>query len=325
MLLVITLNACSDMLLGEDPVNTPENNFDSFWQGFDDHYGGFVTRSVNWDSMYHVYRPQVNAQTTEAELRDLFIEMIQPLKDPHLSLQATGFPFYGYSRPSGNFLDYREIFPKYLTDIKSKGPITYGLLENQLGYVYIDNFRNPPEVYDHIDQVIEAFDDLDGIVIDVRNNGGGQSNEARKIASRFADKEHLFSYSRVKNGAGRSDLTDYSPGYIGPVGPKQFTKPVAILTNRRTGSAAEFMTLMFRSYPHVVHVGDTTGGAIAGPIIRELPNGWNYTLSQGVCYPPDKSIIEGVGIAPDVTVVISLEDSLTGTDTILETAMDLLK
>lgn len=212
-----------------------------------------------------------------------------------------------------------------LSNWNSSGPITYGYLDNKLGYVYTDNFRNPSTVYDRIEQIVEEFQSLEGIVIDIRNNGGGEAKEAYKIASHFADQERLFAYSRSKSGPGRSALSEFFALHISPSGKKQFTRPMAVLTNRMTGSAAEFMTVMIRSFPYSIHVGDTTGGGISGQITRELPNGWTYTLSPGVIYPPDQTPIEGTGIAPHVTVTISSSDSMAGNDTILEEAMRLLK
>jgi hypothetical protein len=305
---VIILCGCSDLFLGKDPANTPVNNFESFWQGFNNYYAGFVTRSINWDSMYAVYRPQVNSQMTDTELHTIFVDMLRPLNDPHIELHAKGFNTFNsffYKNHEGNFLNLESNLPKYLTHYNGKGSVGYGFLDNNLGYIYISDFQNSSENYDRIDQIVEDFQNLKGVIIDVRNNGGGQGKEAYKIASRFADGEYLYTYERDKTGPGKASMTDFLPSYISPAGNKQFTKSLAILTNRRTGSSAEFITLMFRSYPYAIHVGDTTSGGIDGPITRELPNGWTYT--------------------PHFVVTISKSDSIAGTDTILERAMSLLK
>jgi len=322
------LAGCSDMFLGKDPANTPVNNFESFWHGFNNYYAGFATRSIDWDSVYAVYRPQINSQTTDAELHTIFIDMIKPFNDPHMVLYAKGFNGFSsffYKNHNGNFLNFRANLSKYLTSWKSNGAITYGFLNNNQGYIFIDNFQNPSGIYDQIDQIVEEFQDLNGVIIDVRNNGGGEGKEAYKIGSRFADGEHLFEYTRNKTGPGRTALSDFFPTHISPAGKKQFTKSLAILTNRRTGSAAEFITLMIRSFPYAIHVGDTTSGGIEGPHTFELPNGWTYTFSPSVGYPPDKTPIEGFGIVPHHVVTISKSDSIAGTDTILEKAMALLK
>lgn len=306
-------------------MSNPRNNFYFFWTGFNEYYAGFETRTINWDSVYNLYQSQINAQTDNQTLHRIFVEMISPLKDPHVALFAPGFTTYNYQRPEGNFLNFNNNISKYLSGWKSNGPITYGFLDDNLGYVFIDNFKNPSSVYDYIDRVISEFKDVNGIIIDVRNNGGGEAREAYKVASRFADSDYLFAYTRSKNGPEREDLSDFFPSYISPAGGQQFIRPIAVLTNRQTGSAAEFMTLMIRSFPYAIHVGDTTGGGIGGQITRELPNGWTYTLSPGICYPPDKTPIEGIGIVPDVTITISEADSVAGTDTILEAAIELLK
>jgi C-terminal processing protease CtpA/Prc len=99
---------------------------------------------------------------------------------------------------------------------------------------------------------------------------------------------------------------------------------VAVLTNRRCFSATEEFVLAMKVLPHVVVVGDTTGGGIGNPLYRELPNGWVYQVPRWIEFTPEMTIIEGVGLAPDFPVSISKADSDRGRDTILEEAIRLL-
>ena len=59
LLLLVALPGCKKLFLGEDEPNDPVNNFELFWQDFDQHYGLFQARGWDWDSIYHVYQPQV--------------------------------------------------------------------------------------------------------------------------------------------------------------------------------------------------------------------------------------------------------------------------
>jgi C-terminal processing protease CtpA/Prc len=75
--------------------------------------------------------------------------------------------------------------------------------------------------------------------------------------------------------------------------------------------------------PQTTIVGDTTGGASGGPIVRELPNGWTYELSQWIEYTPNKTTFEGVGLAPDVVVKPTSATFAAGKDEVLEQAIAL--
>ena len=166
---------------------------------------------------------------------------------------------------------------------------------------------------------------LKGIVVDVRNNGGGSDRNSKTVASRFFDEKRLFRYVRYRNGPRHSDFTDFIPDYIEPEGKTQFTKPVILLTNRRCFSATEDFVLAMRILPQVTVVGDTTGGGAGNPVLRVLPNGWLYRLSRWIEYTSEKESFEGIGFAPDILVGISPADSLSGKDTILETAIRMLE
>ena len=64
----------------------PELNFEVFWNTFAENYRWFAKRGVDWQQIYQQYRPQVNAQTSDAELFALFAQMIDPLNDGHSSI-----------------------------------------------------------------------------------------------------------------------------------------------------------------------------------------------------------------------------------------------
>ena len=161
------------------------------------------------------------------------------------------------------------------------------------------------------------------LIVDVRDNGGGQYKLAASIAGRFADRTRTFGYVRYRNGPGHGDFTNYIAETVSPAGPRQFTGSVYVLTNRRDFSSAEDFVLAMRVLPTVTVVGDTTGGASGGPIVRELPNGWTYQLSEWIEYTPDREMFEGVGLAPKVVVKATRTDSDRSIDASLSRAITL--
>ena len=79
-----------------------------------------------------------------------------------------------------------------------------------------------------------------------------------------------------------------------------------------------------KSLPQVTIVGDVTGGGSGLPFTSELPNGWNVRFSSCPIRDADGFLTE-FGVAPDVQVNQTDEDTAKGRDTLLETAFLLLK
>jgi C-terminal processing protease CtpA/Prc len=158
-------------------------------------------------------------------------------------------------------------------------------------------------------------------VLDIRNNGGGSYGLAQAVAGRFTDRSRTAGYIRRRNGPAHTDLTDYMPEVVSPAGSAQFIGVVLLLTNRGTFSSGESFTLAMRSRANTTVVGDTTGGASGGPIVRELANGWTYQLSEWIEYTPDRRTFEGIGLAPDIVVKPTAADSGKETDAALDAAL----
>ena len=66
----------------------PEKNFEEFWKTFNNRYPFFELRNVNWDKQYDTYRPKVTRQTSDDELFNIFCQMLDPLDDGHVVLEA---------------------------------------------------------------------------------------------------------------------------------------------------------------------------------------------------------------------------------------------
>ena len=104
----------------------------------------------------------------------------------------------------------------------------------------------------------------------------------------------------------------------------RWQKPVAVLTNRRTYSAANSFVMFVKHLPQVIVVGDKTGGGAGLPFSSELPNGWSLRFSACPMYDINMVCTES-GIEPDVHADITSEDYARNRDTIIETARKLLR
>ncbi len=324
VILSILLFRCESLIIDDDPKNDYKTNFEIFWTEFDQHYSYFELKTVDWDSVYVSSMAEIPNIQNDLQFRELLSEIVLSLEDGHVNLFAGSF--------TARF-DYQDGFPendpaiaeRYLLDFKSPNPtISYGMINGyNLGYIRIKDFQSNGSNYFIIDDILETFSDTEGIVLDVRSNGGGSDTNSKRISSRFADEKRLYRRVRYRNGPSRSDFTKWYDDYISPEG-NMYKGKVAVLTNRTCYSSTEDFILAMRAFPKVTTIGGITGGGSGNPIHRELPNGWYFRLSSWQLVDHNFESYEGVGLHPDVLVNISEDDLNDRRDTILEAAIQTL-
>src|SRR5438105_2472674 len=69
-------------------TRNPKKNFKALWKTFHDRYPFFQLRNVDWRKQYDTYRPKVTNKTSDSELFDIFRQMLDPLNDGHVELEA---------------------------------------------------------------------------------------------------------------------------------------------------------------------------------------------------------------------------------------------
>lgn len=310
---------------------SPVYNFDTLWKEFDARYSFFMVKKINWDSLYTFYRAKINENTSTQELFNVMSSMLAQLRDGHVSLTTPvgSYSYNYYSKYPANFISTNAITPYLSKDYgtTAEGMIRFGKIENTLGYIYVGPSltASSSSTISAIDMIIDSLKNMKGIIVDIRNNVGGNDALGNIIASRFADASHIYSYTQFRNGSKHTDFTPLAASTIAPAGKAQYLKPVAVLSNRRNYSSAEGTILMFRVLPNVTVIGDTTGGGSANPIVLTLPNSWSYRVSRWIQYTAEKEVFENKGLAPNIVCQISQTDFNNGRDAILEKAIQYLK
>jgi carboxyl-terminal processing protease len=320
--------ACSDVV-GPAAGTDHGSLFDDLWRQFDLHYSYFAIAQVNWDSLGAYYRPIAVSAPNDYQFARVLGAMIAQLKDMHVSL-STGNAA-GTMRYVSRFDTTATFFNQTLTlghyvrvpASTRSGNIQFGLATDSVGYARIASFDGHDWAGD-MDAVIDAMPGLRTLIIDVRDNPGGNYVLAADIARRFTDRRRVYGYTRRRNGPRHDDFTGFTEEAIEPAG-KHFDGRVLVLANRHSCSSAEDFVLAMRSIPGVVTVGDTTAGASGGPIVRELANGWTYELSEWIEYTPEKAAFESVGLAPTVFAKTTSDQAAHGVDAVLERALQLAR
>ena len=91
---MILLSSCEKTILNPEYEDNAVDNFECLWQNYDLYYGQFLVRNINWDSLYTVYRGQINEQTGTDELYVVFKNLIRNFHDDHIFIDPTepGYP-----------------------------------------------------------------------------------------------------------------------------------------------------------------------------------------------------------------------------------------
>ncbi len=331
--LVTTLSSCDKILLTPKVNNDPVSNFEELWQSFDQMYGGFETKKINWDSLYQVYRPTVSEFSSDEDLYLTITSMLDALNDSHVFLFPTNPDLQGYtSGILGKLKTYSDfklsvVKANYLTEKLTSGEsMTYGLLENNLGYIHFGHFNENEKQYrESLEKMITHFENTNGLIIDIRGNEGGTDQNAVYVAGHFAKERKAVFKFRLRNGVNHSDFTPFSEYFVQPEGKTQYNKSIVVLTNRFTISAAETFALSMRRHDEVTIIGDTTTGAFSDVIRKELPNGWAYGISVGDWRNFEGKSFEGIGLPPDILIQNEATEILNGIDAALNTAISTLQ
>lgn len=317
LFLALSFTACVDEDVYED---SPSGNFEALWKIMDEHYCFFQEKGVNWDSVHAVYAPRFNAGMTDDQELEVLGNMLAELKDGHVNLFAS----FDYSRYWGFHEDYPKNYSDTLarhylgTDYRISNGFKYRILDDNVGYLRVSSFEDTIGA-GNLDDILLYLQPCLGIIIDLRDNGGGMLTAAEALAARFTDKEILVGYMRHKTGKGHNDFSDMEEQTLKPAKGIRWHKPVVVLTNRSVYSAANEFVKYMRHCPHVTIVGDRTGGGAGLPFSSELPNGWSIRFSACPMYDTDKQSTEN-GIEPDFKVGLRTDDFQRGRDTMIETA-----
>ena len=322
LILITCLTSC--ITEDQQPMN-PKGSFESLWKIVDEHYCFFDYKQkeygLDWDEVYKKSAKQFqDNKLTSHQTYELLTSMLSELRDGHVNL-TTSFDF-------GRYWAWKEDYPQnfsdtlqrnYLgTDYGIASSLKYRILDDNIGYIYYGSFSSG--IGDgNLDAVLMELATCNALIIDVRDNGGGQLTLAEKLAARFTNKEILVGYIQHKTGKGHNDFSKMEEQILKPSSGLRWQKKVAVLTNRSVFSAANEFVKYMKCCPNAIIVGDKTGGGAGMPFSSELPNGWAVRFSACPIYDKDKQSTE-FGIEPDIKVDVTPEDFSKGIDTIIETA-----
>ena len=326
MCLAAVLSGCHDV---EPYTNDPVGNFEQLWRIIDEHYCFLDEKGLDWNEVHSRYSKRVSNDMSASELFNVCAEMLGELRDGHTNLSAPFNTSYYRAWWSDYPQNYNErVVQQYYFNFNylTVGGTYYGILPENIAYV-----RYPSFSYSlgegNIDNILSYCATADGLIIDIRDNGGGLMDMVETLVGRFIDAPILAGYMIHKTGPGHSDFSEPYAYNIKPASQTRihWAKPVVVLTNRSTFSAANNFVSVMQYLPNVSIVGARTGGGSGLPFNSELSNGWGVRFSA--CSVLDaKGQVTEMGIEPTEGCAIDLDEeaALQGRDTMLDFAINLL-
>ena len=318
---VLSFSSCEKLLMEKELSDTPMNNFEVLSKVIKEKYSYLVLKNINWDSIVSVNRIRISDGMNEIEEFEVYEEMLYALEDGHVNL-VSGFnvsrnwEWYLGSPPNFN---WDMIERNYLgNDYFITGGLKHTTLDNRkYGYVYYGSFSSSVT---NIEFVKSHFRNkgVKGIIIDVRNNGGGYVSNAKILASAFADKERVGYMEYTKSGVNPNAFSDPISYNVEPSG-ETWNKPIVLITNKQCFSSTSFFATMMKEFPNVTVIGNNTGGGAGLPVDYTLPNGWylRYSTTRAT---DARGVDFELGVEVDEKVDMSDVDIQNGEDTIIERA-----
>jgi len=189
----------------------------------------------------------------------------------------------------------------------------------RIGLIHFSNWFLPMAT--KFDEAIDELRDCDGLVIDLRGNGGGALAMCMGLSGHFFDESKemgvMMSHDVTMRYLANPRYVSVEDELVDP-----YAGPLAILVDETSGSASEVFSGGMQSVGRARVFGNTSAGAVLGAGMTTLPSGdailhaiWNFKTADG-------TYLEHRGVIPDEDLPLRREDLLAGRDAQLEAALE---
>ncbi len=200
-------------------------------------------------------------------------------------------------------------------EIKVKS-VTHRMFPNDIGYIRLRMFGG--QTAEELDQAVADLKakGAKGLVLDLRNNGGGYIDAARDVVGEFSQPNSLVVYTLDRNQR-RREYKSINPG--------KANMPMVCLINEFSASASEITAGALRDHKLATLVGDHSFGKGSVQQLYPFPDGSALKLTIARFFTPGGSVIDKQGIEPNVA--LDMEPRFVGKveqDTQLKKALEIL-
>ncbi len=287
---------------------TPAENspaIDTFKKAINESYSYRDLRVKDWDSLFVANEEAMMSARTPGAFARAAVKVLAPARDIHAKVwvnDASLPTFRANARRNVSLQFIENSVPGF---VRKNENVAVGKYDDGIGYLQILTWpgeNDAPAV--SIEPALSSIDDLmacKAIIIDVRANGGGAEPAAKRVAARFVEKPATYSQSQYRDRESPTGFTQPVARVVKPDTSKpRFTGRVVVLIGPACASSNESFIAMMKHGTNATLVGEKTLGSSGNPRRADLGNGVQVSLPSWRDLMPDGSLLEGVGISPDI-------------------------
>lgn len=201
------------------------------------------------------------------------------------------------------------------------------VLPSGFGYIRFSNFIGSLE-----GKILRAVDEMKttpGMIIDLRNNGGGSLSMSEQLITKFLSDKTKGTKILTRTGKAPSlffiETTRLEPELNGSKA-NAYIQPLVILTNQNSASASEVFSATLQDLGRATIIGGRSCGCLLGYMgYADVPGGGQLAYSEMGFITPKGKRVEGEGVTPDVELVLAKADIMLNRDRALEAAVTFLQ
>lgn len=230
-----------------------------------------------------------------------------------------------YESPQGEVyvkeLNWRD---EYYGEDVADSLISGEILENNIGLISIPSFYDGLgyDLQQEFQTALTKLAATDSLILDIRNNNGGNNFMAEIIAGYFFTEAFVYGTEHYQRKLPFNLWRSTQNRLLQPM-EIHYNNPVVLLVDVVNMGAAELFAVMFKDSNRGILVGNTTAGAYGNPAAFYI-NGGRVRMPLADFQRDSGVSIEGIGITPHYEVLYNREDLIVGKDSQLLKAIDLL-
>ncbi|MDA3891353.1 MAG: S41 family peptidase [Salinivirgaceae bacterium] len=298
--------------------------YEELFTYFPNYYSYSDLKGINWKQEFEKRKNEFINSNSDIEFAINLLSVLKQANDPHMYIEVKGERYYsGRTRiTTPNYIRANSIF-RLLEDQVTAAHFSFsGGRIGDVGYVYIKNWNFDIEnlevrLWGHNDSTItirdflNGFNSLENLIIDVRENTGGNEAYAKQFASFFTNKKLAYEKIVVRDSVTNKFEIEREK-YLYPNNkPLNFKGNIYVLSGPAVMSSNESFLLMMKQIENVKIAGMKSYGSTANPKPVELSNYIKIFIPSWQAFTLDGKLIEGNGIEPDIEIISEHNNALT--------------